>query len=85
MAAVERPAERPALADEVLLADELVERARPHPRRERLRSGRGLEEGLGLRATGARTGGRHRGQSTGDDRGQPGRPEWLQSGSHSSI
>ena len=40
-------AERTALADEVLLADELVEVARAHPRGERLALGRRLEEGLG--------------------------------------
>ena len=47
MAAGDAPAERPALADEVLLADELVEVARPHPRGERLPLGRRLEERLG--------------------------------------
>jgi hypothetical protein len=55
MAAGDRPAERSALADEVLLADELVEASRPHPRRERLALGRWVEERLGLRASGART------------------------------
>ena len=39
--------ERAALADEVLLADELVEVARAHPRGERLALGRWLEEGFG--------------------------------------
>ena len=52
MAAGDAPAERPALADEVLLADELVERPRPHARRERLPLGRRLEQGLRLRASG---------------------------------
>src|SRR4029079_16935029 len=72
MPAVERPAERPTLPDQVLLADELVERARPHPSRERLGPGRGLEQRLRLRATGAGTGRWHRRQSTGDDGGRPG-------------
>lgn len=40
------PPERALLADEVLLPDELVERPRPHPGRERLALGRGLEQGL---------------------------------------
>jgi hypothetical protein len=61
MAAIERSTERTALTDQVLLADELVERARPHPRRERLRSWRRLEQGLGLRATGLRARCWHRG------------------------
>ena len=39
--------ERPALADEVLLPDELLEIARAHPRGKRLALGRWLEEGLG--------------------------------------
>ena len=39
VAALDHPPQRAALADEVLLPDELVERARPHPRREwRVRS-----------------------------------------------
>ncbi len=41
------PAERAALADEVGLADELVEVSWPHPGCERLPFGRRLEEGLG--------------------------------------
>ena len=45
-------AERAAFADEVPLADELVERARSHPRGERLALGRWLEEGLGSGAAG---------------------------------
>jgi hypothetical protein len=36
-----------ALADEVLLPDELLEIARPHPRGKRLALGRRLEQGLG--------------------------------------
>ena len=56
VAAGDAPAERPALADEVLLADELVEVARPHPGGERLALGRWLEEGLG---SGARRRGGH--------------------------
>ena len=47
------PAERPALADEVLLADELVEAARAHPGGQRLALGRRLEQRLGPRADGA--------------------------------
>ena len=47
MAALDAAAERAPLADEVLLADELVERARPHPGGERLALGRGLEQGFG--------------------------------------
>lgn len=44
MAPGEAAPERAAFADEVLLADELLERARPHPRRERLALGWRLEE-----------------------------------------
>ena len=40
-------AKRPPLADEVLLADELFERARAHPCREGLSARRRLEEGFG--------------------------------------
>ena len=40
----------PRLADEVLLADELLERARSHPRGERLALGRWLEQGFGAGA-----------------------------------
>ena len=47
MPAGDAPPERAALADEVLLADELVERPRTHPGRERLAFGRRLEQGLG--------------------------------------
>ena len=50
MAAGDRPAQRTAIADEVLLADELVEGPRAHPRGERLPLGRRLEERLGARA-----------------------------------
>ena len=53
MAAGDAPAERAALADEVLLADELVEVARAHPRGERLPLGRRLEEGLGSGTVGS--------------------------------
>ena len=49
-----RAAERPALADEVLLADELVEVARPHAGGERLALGRRLEQGFGSGARGMR-------------------------------
>ena len=55
MAPGEAPAERTLLADEVLLADELVEVPGAHPSRERLAFGRGLEQRLGSgagRATG---------------------------------
>ena len=44
VAAIDRAAERPALADEVRLADELVEAARAHPGGERLALGRWLEQ-----------------------------------------
>ena len=47
MAAGDRAAERTALADEVLLADELVERARAHPGGEGLALGRRPEQGFG--------------------------------------
>jgi hypothetical protein len=47
------PAERAALADEVLLADELLEAAGPHPGRERLLLGRRLEERLRAGAAGS--------------------------------
>ena len=47
VAAGDAAPERAALADEVLLADELVEVARAHPGGERLALGRRLEEGLG--------------------------------------
>lgn len=49
--------ERAAFADEVLLADELLERARSHPGRERLALGWRLEEGFGSGAAGAGDGG----------------------------
>ena len=53
MAAVDTLLERSPLADEMLLADELVERPRPHPRGERLGARRRLEQArlLGSRAT----------------------------------
>ena len=58
MPAGDGAAQRTPLADEVLLAHELAEVARPHPRRERLPLGRGLEERLRPRA------GRASGRST---------------------
>ena len=45
-----RATERPALADEVGLADELVEVARAHARGERLPLGRWPEQGFGAGA-----------------------------------
>ena len=50
VAAGDGAAERSALTDEVRLADELVEVARAHARRERLPLGRGPEQGLGAGA-----------------------------------
>jgi hypothetical protein len=50
MAAGDAAPKRAALSDEMLLADELVEAPRPHPRRERLLLGRWLEQRLGLGA-----------------------------------
>ena len=47
VAARDRASERPRIADEVLLALVLIERARPHPRGERLPLGWWLEEGFG--------------------------------------
>ncbi len=65
MAAGGRAPERPVLADEVLLADELREVARPHPRRQRLLLGRRSEDrGLAVRTAGRSARG-HRDQSTG--------------------
>src|SRR5690348_11636299 len=46
MAAVNAFAEGAALADEMLLADELLEGPRPHPRRKWLGVGRRLEQAL---------------------------------------
>ena len=62
MAPGDAPPERAALPDEVLLADELGQIARPHPGRQRLLLGRRLEQGLGSGAawTGGRAPGRHR-------------------------
>src|SRR4051794_21065896 len=74
MTARDRPAEWAALPDEMLLAHELVEGPRPHPGGERLTLGRGLEERLGLRASGAWTCRRHRSQSRTPD-GSLGLPE----------
>jgi hypothetical protein len=53
VAAGDAAAQGPALADEVLLPDELLEAARAHPRRERLALGRWLEERLGSGAGGS--------------------------------
>ena len=57
MAARDASAERAALADEVLLADELVEDSRAHPGGQRLPLGRWLEERFGSGARGRRAGG----------------------------
>ena len=46
MAPGDRPAQRAAFADEVALADELLERPWAHAGRERLPLGRGSEQGL---------------------------------------
>ena len=56
MAAGDAAAERAALADEVFLADELLERSRPHPGGKRLTLGRWLEEGFGSGARGTSCG-----------------------------
>ena len=64
VAARDAAAERSALTDEVLLADELVERARTHAGGEWLLLGRRLEEWLGSSATGLRPYGRHVAKST---------------------
>ena len=50
MAAGQAAAERPIVADEVFLADELLKVPRPHPGREGLPFRRGLEERLRTRA-----------------------------------
>jgi hypothetical protein len=50
--------ERAAFADEMLLADELLERPRAHAGGQRLALGRWLEEGFGSGALGS-LGGRH--------------------------
>ncbi len=47
MAAGDAPAERAALSNEMVLPDELIEVAWPHPGRERLTLGRRLEERFG--------------------------------------
>ena len=54
MAAGDRPAQRAALADEVALADELLERPRAHAGGERLPLGRRSEQGFGTGAGDAR-------------------------------
>ena len=46
VAALQGPAQRAALADQVLVADDLVERPRAHSGRQRLASGRRHERGL---------------------------------------
>src|SRR6185503_186515 len=46
----DRPPQRPGIADEMLLPDELLERPRPHARGERLPFGWWLEQGLGASA-----------------------------------
>ena len=46
MAAGDAPPQRPAFADEVVLADELIEAPRTHPGGQRLALGRWLEERL---------------------------------------
>jgi hypothetical protein len=56
MAAGDGAAERTTFANEMLLADELIEGSRAHPRRKWLLLGRRLEQGLG-----AGTGGSGRG------------------------
>ena len=67
VAALHRAAQRSALADEVLLADELGEGPRPHPGRQRLDAGRRLEERVGLVAGGSAggTGGQSDGSAGG--------------------
>ena len=50
MATGDASPKRSALADEMLLADELVEASRPHPRCQRLLLRRRLEQRLGLGA-----------------------------------
>src|SRR4051812_31425853 len=62
MAAVRTLPQRSALADEMFLADELVERSRAHSRGEWLRSRRRLEEAVRLRTGNAATG--HGGDGT---------------------
>jgi hypothetical protein len=47
VAARDAARQRPGLANEVPLPDELLERPRAHPRRERLPLRRRLEEGFG--------------------------------------
>ena len=56
MAAGDAAAQRSALADEVGLADELVEVARAHPGGQRLPLGRWLEERFGAGALGSSRG-----------------------------
>ena len=73
MAARDRPAKWTPLADEMLLADELVERPRPHPGGQRLSLRRRLEERLraGPGRTLGWTAGGHRRQSTDANRAAP--------------
>jgi hypothetical protein len=60
VAALETAPEWAALADEVLLADELPEIGRAHPGGQRLAAGRRLEQLLRLCAARLWTYGRHR-------------------------
>src|SRR6476661_8358258 len=74
VAAGDAPTQRTALADQVVLAHELIERPRTHPRGEGLALGRWLEQRLGtgfLRSTW------HRGQSRARVLPQPGVPPDL--------
>jgi hypothetical protein len=72
MAAGDAAPKRAALSDEMLLADELVEARRPHPRREGLLLGRRLEERLRTSASGLRPCGRHGASLGGGHAGQRG-------------
>ena len=56
MAAGDAATERAALPDEVVLADELIQAAGPHPGGQRLALGRRLEERFGSGAAGRRAG-----------------------------
>jgi hypothetical protein len=77
MPAGDRTAERPALTDEVLLADELLEVARPHPGGERLLLGRRLEKRLGFGAGRSGRGAPGWHEPDGTRLGGPGRPDPL--------
>lgn len=66
MAALEAATERAPLADEMTLADELLEAPRPHPGGQRLALGRWPEERLGTGAGGSgRASGGHDPESRG--------------------